>query len=416
MRFLRDPAGALAALHDEFGSVARARLGPLHVVQLVGPEANRWLMTSGSDRVQSGPIWSEVLPFYRSSLLATDGEPHRRSRTVMAGAFRPDRVQAYASAIADEVARHANSWRAQVDVYPAMQRLALAIAARTLFGFDLGADLERFLRWNAPMARMILTIPGHRIPLTRRWRGHRAQGRMWDLMIELIAKRRHRGLADDALSTLIGAHDAGRIDRDALLVHAFTLLAAGHETSAAFLTFAVAVVAARPDLRRRLEAECEAAARIDQVRPSSFMVSLLREVERCYPPTPYVARRALVDLAFAGFRIPRGTTLLGAMRLAHLSPQCFRDPMRFDPDRFAPPRDEHKQPFALSGFGGGPHMCLGIHFAQLEAAIVLHTLLRSYELRLVSGTDLPAATFVPFAEPRKPIVVELSPRTRANAL
>jgi cytochrome P450 len=264
---------------------------------------------------------------------------------------------------------------------------------------------------------MILTVPGHNVPFTPRWRGQQAQKKMWGLLRELIAERR-RALGDDALSQLIRAHDGhggerrARLNEDQLLVHAFTLLAAGHETSAAYLTFALAVLAVRPELMERVVAELDTLPRcgpptLKQLNQLEFTFNLLREVERMYPPTPYVARRAMVDLECGGYRIKRGSTLMGSVRLTHLMPSLFKQPMLFDPDRFAPPREEHKTRFALIGFGGGPHLCLGIHFAQIEACVLLHTLLRRYRFRLRGGAERLLAHFFPFCEPRYPLRMQV---------
>ena len=81
-------------------------------------------------------------------------------------------------------------------------------------------------------------------------------------------------------------------------------------------------------------------------------------------------------------------------RLEHV----FADADRFDPDRFAPPREEHRTPYALVGFGGGPRLCIGQAFALLEAKVVAAHLLRGYEWRVAD--DERDLVWVPTLHPR----------------
>src|SRR5262249_30143289 len=148
----------------------------------------------------------------------------------------------------------------RISVYEEMEHIALSNATRALMGHRLPPSLyEPFFAWHREIAGMILGIPGlERLPGTRRWRGLRAKDAMWCLVREIVAA--HRGdHGDDALAALIKACDSGRsgIDEDEVIVHAFTLFAAGHATLAALMTFALASVLARPDLLARLLDEQE---------------------------------------------------------------------------------------------------------------------------------------------------------------
>ena len=74
---------------------------------------------------------------------------------------------------------------------------------------------------------------------------------------------------------------------------------------------------------------------------------------------------------------------------SHMLPSIFINPTRFDPDRFAVPREEHKKnPYALVGFGGGPRICIGINFAQVEIKSLISHVLRNYQIELIEGQDI----------------------------
>ena len=108
-----------------------------------------------------------------------------------------------------------------------------------------------------------------------------------------------------------------------------------------------------------------------------------------YPPVANGPRGVLEDVEFNGYFLPKGTPVLYSIAGSHMIPSIFPHPETFDPDRFAPPREEHKKtPYALVGFGGGPRICIGINFAQIEIKAMVSHILRHYQLDLLPGQDI----------------------------
>jgi cytochrome P450 len=95
------------------------------------------------------------------------------------------------------------------------------------------------------------------------------------------------------------------------------------------------------------------------------------------------------DFVFHGYHVPAGTFVFYSIIGSHMLPHLFSNPTVFDPDRFAPPREEHKKnPYALVGFGGGPRICIGINFAQVEMKALISHILRNYQLTLLPDQDV----------------------------
>ena len=104
------------------------------------------------------------------------------------------------------------------------------------------------------------------------------------------------------------------------------------------------------------------------------------------PPTLLLPRGVLAPVEFGGYVVTPGTPVFLVVAASHRLPTVFADPERFDPDRFLPPREEDKAaPYALVTFGGGPRICLGINFAQLEVTALAAHVRRHYQLSPIPG-------------------------------
>jgi cytochrome P450 len=120
---------------------------------------------------------------------------------------------------------------------------------------------------------------------------------------------------------------------------------------------------------------------------------VIKETLRLHPPAIGVfAREAIADVEIGGYRIPKGSTVRMLSYVVHHDPRWFPDPERFDPERFAPGRMEQLPPFAYFPFGGGPRVCVGNTFAQLEMTLVLAAILPKFHLALApeQGPVVPA--------------------------
>jgi cytochrome P450 len=138
--------------------------------------------------------------------------------------------------------------------------------------------------------------------------------------------------------------------------------------------------------------------------------SIFDEALRLYPPAPYLARRSLRACTLGGAEIPENTAIAVSSLVTHRMPEYWKEPANFDPLRFQPPRAEHTaHSHAFYPFGGGPHTCIGMHFARIQVKAVLCELLGRYRLR--APGPLPAHRFVaiPIPHPRDGLPVLLEP-------
>jgi sterol 14-demethylase len=140
----------------------------------------------------------------------------------------------------------------------------------------------------------------------------------------------------------------------------------------------------------------------------------IKEAERLHPPLVMLMRKALRNFEFRGYVGPAGDLAMVSPAVSHRIPEIFADPSCYDPDRFAPPREEDRRtPYALIGFGGGKHRCLGLAFAYQQVKVIWSILLRCYTFELVDRDQHPNyATFV--VGPRQPCLVRYRSRSPAG--
>jgi cytochrome P450 len=357
----------------------KARLGQTDILFLLGPEANRFILQTERSAFSHNLGWGWA--FGRTSgprnLLTMDGAEHRRHRDALHPAFAARRIADYVPRIARVIDRRLDTWawRGVVDVYEEARVIALDLVAEVLLGFRFGQELT--------LCRAVY-LHG----------AHKRAGELHELLRRKIAERRSQPTGD-ALSLAAQARDeAGRPwSEDQILAHADTLLIAGHETTASLAAWTLYLLALHPAYANRIRNSANL-SRTDNLltvslHHDSFLARVLSEAERLYPPVSTAPRGLARDVVFQGHMLPAGTMTIYSAAATHLLPSVWNNPCTFDPDRFGPPREEHKRtPYALAGFGGGPRTCIGRVLARVELAMLLTRVLDRYAIEVLPGQHI----------------------------
>jgi len=378
--YWRERGPFLARLHAAHGPVVRALLGQTEVVFLLGPAANRCVLQTQRRSFAHHAGWDWVFgrPSSPPNLLTMDDPEHTWHRRLLHPTFAAHRLDHTLPLITRVVDRRLATWAARgtVDIYEEARVVALDVVAEVVLG--LRAPEERAL------CRAVFLHGAH----------HRA-GEFAALLRRTSATRRvHQ--TDDALGVLAWARDewGHPLDDAQIRAHAEVMLIAGHETTASLAAWALYLLVQHPAWADRVRAELAGVASEDEPgviarRGAPALDRALREAERLYPPVSVAPRVVCEDAAVEGYALPAGTRVLYSAAATHLLPEFWADQMRFDPDRFAPPRAEHRAaPYALVGFGGGPRVCIGRSLARLELAVLLARALRRYRLTVAPGQTI----------------------------
>lgn len=421
----RDPIGLLeraAAL----GDVVRIPM-PRYEVFLVDRPDLVWDVLSTSNRrfEKSPTLRAGAGLVLGRGLLTAEGELHRRQRRLIGPIFHHDRIAGYGEAMVRLTDLFAERWHEGdvVDVHEAMQRLTLAIVARTVFGTDLEAGetsevaeameevLAQFDRQFSPWLALTRRLP---LPANRRF--GRAVATFDRVISRLIDQRRTAGTAsgNDLLSLLLTADEDGRrMDDRQVRDEAVTLFLAGHETTANALTWTWWLLGRHPEKAARLHAEIDAAVgdrppTVADVELLPWTAAVLSESLRLRPPAWAIGRTAIHEHRADGVRLPAGSVVVVSPWLLHHDPRWWIDADAFVPERWLetdPDRPRH----AFLPFGGGPRMCIGEGFARMEAALVLATVARGWRLQPVDRAE-PGLQPVITLRPRGPVPMRVTRR------
>jgi cytochrome P450 len=319
-----------------------------------------------------------------------------------------------------------SSWRRgePFDVSQQMTALTLRIVSKALFGpaadrhFERISDAQSLLgRYLDRKAAAFFSLP-HWVPTPANLRYRRALANLHGVIDGAIDER-ERGCqrGDDLLSMLLEARD-GRtgegMDKRQLRDEATTLLFAGHETTAAALSWTWWLLGTHPEAESRLHEELGGilAGRVpefEDLPDLSYTRMVFQEAMRLYPPAWIISRRSIEDDEVGGYRIPAGTTVLISSYVTHRNPRYWEDPEIFDPERFLPERSAGRPEFAYLPFGGGPRKCIGDHFAMTEGVLILATIAQRFRLLPVPGHPVEPQPLLTL-KPKRGIIVSLEER------
>jgi cytochrome P450 len=400
LEFRRDPIGFLQRSAREHGDIVHLQLGPQAIYFFNHPEHIKdVLVTNNRNFVKSRGL-EMAKKFLGEGLLTSEGEFHRRQRRMAQPAFHRQRINGYATVMAEYSARRRKQWQSgeTLDVSQEMMGLTLAIVGKTLFDADVEAEAKEigaaltdimrlFERITTPFAWLL-----EKLPLPSNYRFQKAKQRLDATIYRIINERRASGVdRGDLLSMLLMSQDdegdgTGMSDRQ-VRDEAMTLFLAGHETTANALTWTWYLLSQNPEVEARLHDEIDTVLgdrlpTADDVARLRYTEMVFAEAMRLYPPAWAIGRRALNDYQIDRYTIPARAIVLMSPYVMHHDARYYPEPDRFDPERWTMAAREARPKFSYFPFGGGPRVCIGEPFAWMEGVLLIATLAQEWRMRL----------------------------------
>ena len=417
---LADPKGQAVRQAAKYGLIYRSHIfGETNIV-LLGPEANELVLFDQAKLFSSTLGWGPILGrLFPRGLMLLDFEEHRLHRRALSVAFKSGPMKSYLAALDTGIAARVAQWKANPGpmlFYPAMKQLTLDLAATSFLGASIGPEVDEITRAFVDMVAASIAVIRTPLPGTPMARGVRGRERIVAYFSEQIPIRRAKG-GDDLFSQLCQAthEDGALLSTQDVVDHMSFLMMAAHDTLTSSLTSFVGALAANREWQTRLREEVAGLGiaagtptTFDNLEAMPLSEMAFKEAMRMKPPVPSMPRRAVRDFSFKGYAIPAGT-LVGINPLfSHHMPEIWPDPETFDPSRFTDEAQRARHRFAWVPFGGGAHMCLGLHFAYMQAKCFTRHFLQNLSVELQPGTK-PDWQMWPIPKPRDGLRVVLKP-------
>ncbi len=393
------------------------------------PDSIRHVLVDNYENYVRTPAAIRVLrPILGEGLLIAEGRSWKHQRRTLAPAFTPRAVMPLiphmVAATDQTIAKLRAASNAPVDLREAMQRMTLEIAGRTMFSFGMdrhGAALRDFvMEYGERLARphvfdLILPLSW---PSPQDFARSRFRKRWTQFVAMLMAERRAAGKEEGAppsdLFDLMGAArdpETGDAFTDEQLGdQVATMILAGHETTATALFWSLYLLALDPGSQDQLAAEVQAATAggpLD-IERLKFTRAVVDETMRLYPPAFLIARAAGAADTIGGMPVKKNDIVLISPWLLHRHEKLWRDPTAFIPARFMPPAPPPDR-FAYLPFGVGARVCIGAHFALVEATLALAKLIGAFKVELIDKAPVLPVGVVTTQPDRSPMF-KITPR------
>ena len=389
------------------------------------PDAIKHVLIDNYENYTRTPTSMRVLrPMLGQGVLIAEGRAWKYQRRTLAPAFTPRAVSMlipHMVDVTDETITKLKTDSARpVDLREVMQHMTLEIAGRTMFSFGMethGATLREFVtQYGERLARphlLDLALPLS-WPTPLDFPRSRFRKRWTRFVAMLMAERRAAGKnADAPPRDLFDLMDAARdpetgegFSDEQLGDEVATMILAGHETTATALFWSLYLLALDPAAQEQVAAEARSVgiSGTPEVERLKFTRAVLDETMRLYPPAFLVARAARGADTLAGMPVKPRDVVLIAPWLLHRHEKLWRDPNAFMPQRFLAPAPPPER-FAYMPFGAGPRICIGAHFALVEATLALAKLVGSFRIDLADTAPVIPVGVVTTQPDRSPLFV-----------
>ncbi|GAQ79315.1 cytochrome P450 [Klebsormidium nitens] len=406
-----------------YGGVFRLSFGPKSFVIISDPLVAKQVLFKNAKNYSKG-ILSEILEFVMGTgLIPADGEVWKVRRRAVVPALHKKYVAAMVSLFARCADRLGDKLEAahkkgeSVEMESLFSRMALDVIGKAVFNYefdslshDTGIVEAVYVTLKEAEYRSVALFPYWKVAVfnwivPRQRRVAAALKLINATLNDLIAQCKRMVDEEETefheeyvnaedpsiLRFLLAAGDevSSKQLRDDLM----TMLIAGHETSAAVLTWTTYLLSQHPAEAAKLRAEVDSVLgdrvpTIEDMRRLRYTTRVINEAMRLYPQPPVLIRRAMAPDELGGFKIKAGQDIFISTWNLHRSPAIWDRPEDFVPERWpldGPDPTETTENYSYIPFGGGPRKCLGDQFALFESVVTLAMLTRRFTFALAPG-------------------------------
>ena len=380
------------------------------------------------ERVQEFPKPEAVIQksnglgrFLGHGILTAGYEEWRPQRKLIQPLMQHKHIAEYAETMARMGDQLLSTWQPgeQRDIHADMTQLTMWIIAETMFGISVeqSEELEAIGRDAQKIVIEDLASPFPSFLTKQENRTERINTALTNLVGRFVAERRAKGSSDrhDLLSILMETRDENGqpVSEEFLRNNILTMFFAGHETTANTLTWAFYYLSQHSYILQELQQEVDAVLAsgrlptIHDLPQLPYTLMVIKETMRIQPTVAMIPRFIDRDMSLGDYQLKAGSFVLISPYVLHRDPRRWNSPDNFVPIRFSEDNEKKIEKYAYLPFGGGPRICIGNHFALMEAHILLALIVSRFHLRLASGAKIEPLRYVTCAPKHGlPMVIE----------
>ncbi len=408
LEFQKDPLAMLMRGIKEHGDLFQFQLGPKNFVLFSGLEAHDAYFGAPDDQLDPKPVYQFTVPIFGRGV-AYDVSPEIMTEQLgfLFPALRESAMRRFARIMFEETNLFADGMGSEgtIDLPEAMNQLTVNIASRCFLGEEMRREVDKgFAEAYHELQNGINTIGFFfpRLPIPSHRRRDQARRKVTEVFGRIMEMRRaNNEQAEDFMHTLMHSRyqDGRALTDDEITGILLTALFAGQHTSGVLATWtglevvrdSVYLDKVREEMREVYSED--GTFSYEGLKRQQSMENAVRECERLHPPLIILVRQVSRAIRFRGMVVPANTMAMVSPAASHRLPQVFKDPERFNPDRFAPPANEGKQhQYTLVGFGGGKHRCMGKNFGIMQIKAIWSVLFDRFEFDL-DGNEFPVPNY-----------------------
>lgn len=420
---LKSPVQVFEKYRKQYGNVFSFRFGVKRTIVVADPEMLKHVLKDNNDNYHKSHIQTErFVEFQGLGLTNSHGAYWHRQRRLLSMGFTRSRLTEILpiqlQVLDDFMAGfHADAAKGPLDIHRQMVMFTLMSVGKSLFGSQMTKnELEDYADAISKIQAFIVKKVVQ--PYLAPWYYLSGQDKKYHnirkdadkIVFDYIEKRRKsKEKGFDILQLILDTpyRDTGEMmDDETVKVEIVQLLVAGNETSTTAATWTFYQLAQNPEHIIKIRKEIEEVFGHDPVTYSKlhdlkYLINVLDESMRNYPPFWMIDRVAMGDDEFNGVKIPKGTTVVPYIYGVHHNESVWPNPDEFNPARF----EEKQHPFAFIPFGGGPRVCIGQNMALMQIILVLATIIRDYDFSLYEEKEVGIKSMM-LLRPEGPIPIE----------
>ncbi|MCP5074946.1 MAG: cytochrome P450 [Rhodobacteraceae bacterium] len=407
--------------------IVSGKTGIVRWHMVMDPGALRRILKDKLEIYPKSDITKNLLrPAIGDSLFIAEGAHWRWQRRAVAPVFSHRNIAGLApimSAAAEAASERLEACEGKADLYAEMVQATFEVISNVTFSGSGAMDSDAVHRainaYIDQAARVslfdVLGVPTW-VPRWSRMFGANSVAEMKTVADQAIERRRQNGpkAVPDLLDLLLDGIDPEtrkQMNNAELRDNLLTFIVAGHETTALTLAWALYLCAFDPVVQERVREEAQSVLQGRTAGPEDigrlpYTEQVINEALRLYPPAGFLSRTAQAPDTLCGREVRRRDTVMMPIYALHRNELLWEEPDAFRPERFADGAEYNR--FAYLPFGDGPRVCIGAHFATVEAQIILATLVSRFRFTRIEGRD-PKPVMVLTLRPEGGVWLEVEP-------